>query len=109
MKRTTPLMTFVFVFILTFSGLSIHAQEKNKDLQADPVKLGDIKMRDVCILADPVSKTYFMIGSARPNSVQAYTSKDLINWIGPQIIYTAPDDLWGDIKIQSIWAPEMHY
>jgi len=102
-------MTFVFVFILTFSGLSIHAQEKNKDLQADPVKLGDIKMRDVCILADPVSKTYFMIGSARPNSVQAYTSKDLINWIGPQIIYTAPDDLWGDIKIQSIWAPEMHY
>jgi GH43 family beta-xylosidase len=94
----------LFLFLLQ----PTHAQEKTTEIQVDSIKLTDIKMRDMCILADPQSKTYFMIGSARGNRVRAYTSKDLYNWYGPQIIYTAPDDLWGDIKIYGIWAPEMH-
>jgi beta-xylosidase len=42
-------------------------------------------------------------------TVRAYTSKDLVNWTGPTVIYRAPNDVWGDIPIVSIWAPEMHY
>ena len=95
----------IFLFLLQ----PIHAQEKKQQVQTDSIKLENIKMRDMCILADPQSKTYFMIGSARGNSVRAYTSKDLINWYGPQIIYNAPDDLWGNIQIFGIWAPEMHF
>ena len=59
------------------------------------------------MLADPVSKEYIMVGPAG-RSVKSYKSKDLIHWEGPTIIYTAPDDVWGDIRINSIWAPELH-
>ena len=70
--------------------------------------LDQIRWRDNCVLADPVSKTYIMVGPAG-RSVMSYKSKDLIHWTGPDIIYTAADDVWGDIKINSIWAPELHY
>lgn len=76
--------------------------------QAENVKLADILMRDPCILPDPASKTYYMIGSARGNRVRAYTSKDLATWQGPQTIFTAPPDIWGQIPIFGIWAPELH-
>jgi arabinan endo-1,5-alpha-L-arabinosidase len=72
-----------------------------------PITLGKIRMRDVCILPDQKSKTYYMIGPAG-RGVRAYTSKDLVNWVGPDIIFRAPDDIWGNIPIVSIWAPEMH-
>ncbi len=72
-----------------------------------PVKLADIRMRDPCILADSNSKTYYMIGSSR-RSVRAYTSTDLATWQGPQTIFDPPADIWGDIPVVGIWAPEMH-
>lgn len=71
------------------------------------VKLGNIRMRDVCILADQATKTYYMIGPGG-RGVRAYTSKDLATWQGPQAIFRAPDDIWGTIPIVSIWAPELH-
>lgn len=70
-------------------------------------KLRDLRMRDVCILADQASKTYYMIGPAR-RGVRAYTSKDLATWEGPRVIYIAPNDVWGDIPVVGIWAPELH-
>lgn len=106
--RTSLIMIFVIAFI-SFLPFSSRAQQNIQPVHPDSVKLGDINMRDVCILADPVSKMYYMIGAARGNSVRAYTSTDLINWYGPQIIFTAPDNLWGDIQIFGIWAPELHY
>jgi GH43 family beta-xylosidase len=72
-----------------------------------PITLGKIRMRDVCILPDAPSKTYYMIGPAG-RAVRSYTSKDLVNWVGPQVILRAPDDFWGNIPIVSIWAPELH-
>ena len=71
------------------------------------VNLADIRMRDVCIMPDAASKTYYMIGPGR-NSVRAYTSKDLKSWQGPQTIFRAPDDIWGEIRTAGIWAPELH-
>ena len=70
--------------------------------------LDDMHWRDNCILADPVSHTYYFVGPAG-RSVMSYKSKDLKHWEGPTIIYTAPSDVWGDTKINSIWAPELHY
>jgi len=72
-----------------------------------PITLGKIRMRDVCILPDRKSGTYYMVGPAG-RAVRAYTSKDLLNWVGPEIVFRAPEDIWGDIPIVSIWAPEMH-
>jgi enterochelin esterase-like enzyme/GH43 family beta-xylosidase len=69
--------------------------------------LSEIYMRDVCILPDAANGTYYMIGPGR-NSVRMYTSKDLKTWQGPKTIFRTPDDIWGDIPVVSIWAPEMH-
>jgi arabinan endo-1,5-alpha-L-arabinosidase len=79
-------------------------------------KLQDVRMRDVCILADPATKTYYAVAAAvlEPGGgygragVRVYTSKDLVSWEGPQIVFHAPNDLWGDINIRAVWAPEMH-
>ena len=69
------------------------------------------------MLADEKTKTYYAISSGRApdkegfrnSAVRAFTSKDLINWEGPHIIFQTPKDLWGDINIVGIWAPEMHF
>src|SRR5208337_1920177 len=34
---------------------------------------------------------------------------DLATWQGPQVIFSAPEDIWGKIPIVSIWAPELHF
>src|SRR3954471_17301023 len=70
-------------------------------------KLADVRMRDVCIRPDPATKTYYMVGPAR-RGVRMYTSRDLRTWDGPQVIYRPPDDVWGDVQVWGIWAPEMH-
>lgn len=80
-------------------------------------KLADIRMRDVCILLDEKTGTYYAISSGRAaakegfriSAVRAFTSKDLLNWEGPHTIFQTPADLWGDVNITSIWAPEMHF
>lgn len=81
------------------------------------LSLENIRMRDVCILADQTTKTYYAISSGRApvregfrnSTVRAYTSKDLINWEGPHTIFQTPVNLWGDVNIIGIWAPEMHF
>ncbi len=69
--------------------------------------LSTIRMRDVCILPDPATETYYMVGPGR-NSVRVYTSKDLTMWQGPKTIFRTPEDIWGDIRVIGIWAPELH-
>jgi beta-xylosidase len=74
---------------------------------AGSVHLKDIRMRDPCILGDEATKTYYLIGSGG-RSVRAYTSADLTTWQGPRTIFTPAADIWGDIPVVGIWAPEMH-
>lgn len=80
------------------------------------VRLADLRMRDVFILVDERTRTYYAVSSAfvpasegrgRP-AVRAYTSKDLITWEGPHIIFQTPPDFWGEANIRGIWAPELH-
>lgn len=86
---------------------SAWAQPAFTQQPSGPITLGKIRMRDVCILPDQKTKTYYMVGPTG-RAVRAYTSKDLLNWTGPEIVFRAPGDIWGDIPIVSIWAPEMH-
>lgn len=86
-------------------------------LQFGTHKLENVRMRDVCILVDEKTKTYYAISSGRApakdgfknSAVRAFTSKDLINWEGPHFIFQTPVDLWGDVNITGIWAPEMQF
>src|SRR5262245_46770129 len=72
-----------------------------------PIALADIRTRDICILADAATKTYYMVGPGR-GGVAQYTSKDLKIWDGPRLVYTTPPNVWPDIQVGGIWAPEIH-
>lgn len=98
LHRLTPLF-----LLLT----PLAAQTGEPELRTEP--LSEIYMRDACVLPDPETKTYYMVASARGAAVRAYTSKNLIDWEGPHIVYRTPDGMWGeDVEIRSIWAPEIH-
>jgi beta-xylosidase len=72
-----------------------------------PIALADIRIRDICILADKVTNTYYMVGPGGRGIVQ-YTSKDLATWDGPRPVYSPPQDVWPNIRTGGIWAPEIH-
>ena len=75
--------------------------------------LQEIRIRDPFILADKNTKTYYMYAQMgnlrnvthRKRGVEAYTSKDLQYWYGPQPVFVMPDDFWGR---EAVWAPEVH-
>jgi len=79
--------------------------------------LSDIVARDPCILPDKATNTYYLIASARGTDVTkyggptvlAYASKDLVHWQSPKPIFTVPKDIWKDIPVEAIWAPELHF
>lgn len=81
-----------------------------------PLKLADIRMRDVCILPDPSTQTYYAITAMvgpRPATPQAprvevLASKNLVDWSGPTTVFEVSPGFWGDTPIRGIWAPEMH-
>src|SRR5437870_11945752 len=102
--------------IVLVALLSIDAQSVADVQQIGKIKLADVEMRDVCILADETTRTYYAVSSTfvptteargRP-AVRAYTSKDLITWEGPHIIFQTPPDFWSGVNIRGIWAPELH-
>jgi beta-xylosidase len=98
------------LFLVLLFPITVSAQS------TDSIRFADVRMRDVCILADEATKTYYAVSSTFVPStegrgqpaVRAYTSKDLINWEGPHTIFQTPPDFWGNANIRGIWAPEMH-
>lgn len=108
---------FLLVVFALAVGSNLYAQNP-QPIQTGPGQhLENIRMRDICILVDEKTKTYYAISSGRSpakdgfrnSSVRAYVSKDLVNWEGPHTIFQTPVDLWGEVNIVSIWAPEMHF
>ncbi|MDR1860638.1 MAG: glycoside hydrolase family 43 protein [Bacteroidales bacterium] len=84
-------------------------------LPAQPTtkELADIHVRDPYIL--PVAKTgwYYLYKSASVTSesgitvggVEAWKSKDLVNWEGPVQVFRMPENNWITGRV---WAPEVH-
>ncbi|MBK1879335.1 glycoside hydrolase family 43 protein [Pelagicoccus mobilis] len=81
---------------------------------ADSLKLTDLRVRDPFIVADDDTGLYYLYAQKAnrldredPNDqgVEAYVSKDLVNWSRPHSVLTLPDDFWGR---QMVWAPEVH-
>lgn len=104
-----------FVALLLVNSSVFSQTARPTPLPFGTYKLADVRMRDVCILADEKTKTYYAISSGRAAAkegfrnaaVRAFKSKDLINWEGPHTIFQTPSDIWGDVNIIGIWAPEM--
>ena len=74
------------------------------------LKTKDIRIRDPYIFAHVKDETYYMYAQSadRKDSdfigVEAYSSKNLINWQPPHRVLTLPDTA----DIMAVWAPEMH-
>ena len=107
MSTKTFIRLLICVMVSVTGSNMLFGQTKRPN-QTGIINLDSLQWRDMCVLPDPASKTYYMVGPGGRN-VRCYTSKDLKNWEGPKMIYTAPQDVWGDIPIVSIWAPEMHF
>ncbi|NLZ07610.1 MAG: family 43 glycosylhydrolase [Phycisphaerae bacterium] len=103
MRSISVILVLVLVSAMAAGGQRRWMIEDSNDI----VHLSQIYLRDVCILPDAASRTYYMVGPGF-NSVRIYTSKDLKTWQGPRTIFRTPDDIWGDIRVVNIWAPEMH-
>ena len=74
------------------------------------VKLADVRLRDVFILPDAPTQTYYLYNSYRRGpagrpAVIAYKSRDLESWEGPYVVFETPTDFWAQ---RGIWAPEVH-
>lgn len=108
--KTTRLVCVVACLLLGVRA-GVHAQPAQEDARR-AVRLADVRMRDACVLVDEATKTYYIVSSTRTNSgpaVRAYTSRDLVTWEGPHIVFQTPPDFWGEgVNIKGIWAPELH-
>jgi beta-xylosidase len=108
--RPRPLLIPLSLLATLLAAPPARAQGAPRARPAQPIttaRLTDIHMRDIGVLADSSTHTYYAVASAG-RAVRAYTSKDLVNWTGPHIVFQTPPDFWGDVNIRSIWAPEMH-
>jgi len=74
----------------------------------DAAQLSEIRMRDACILPDPETQTYYLVASAWRGGVRQYTSRDLKDWEGPEIIWQTPEEFWPGCEMAGVWAPELH-
>jgi len=115
-KRNMKVFFAMTVFLVTLAFTAAQVSPRPTPAVFGKRSLADVRLRDVCILADKKTKTYYAVAATRaPDKpgfrnagVQAYMSKDLIIWEGPNVIFQVPDDLWGDIPIKAVWAPELH-
>jgi beta-xylosidase len=94
--------------LLALGSWSAPAAEPPAGPPVTTVRLADVRMRDACVLPDPATHTYYLVAAAPGNAVRAYTSKDLVNWEGPHVIFKTPPGFWGGAPIRGIWAPELH-
>ena len=97
-------MKNLFLFIILFITASLSAQQRNiiPEIRKN-VSLDSIRLSDPAILADDVTKMYYMTGSGG----LLWKSLDLQIWEGPyQVTRTDPDSWMGERPM--IWAPELH-
>lgn len=68
------------------------------------IDLADLPFRDICVMPDPATNTYYMIGylisSSSTKEIACYQSKDLQNWGGYTTVFEGQYD--------QNWAPEFY-
>lgn len=104
-RHDSPVWVFLTLTLLAWFA-EVRAQAQVQDI-------ADIHIRDPFILPDAKTGTYYMYRSSGIRNgkgetiggVEAFKSKDLVNWEGPIRVFTVPEDNWitGDV-----WAPEVH-
>ena len=84
------------------------------------IHVNDLCVHDPFILLDSKTRRYITYRGYSPNrpwdralgiaqhaGVVAYTSKDLVWWDGPRLVFEIPEGFWAD-RDSAPWAPEVH-
>src|SRR5690606_1740946 len=78
------------------------------------LRLTDIPAHDPYVWVDKANGVYYLYTSGSPRlngmeryGVVTYRSMDLLNWEGPIVVFTVPDDVWAH-PMHGTWAPEVH-
>ena len=98
-KTIVPVMLLLIICVQDVFAQNEHLTPEN------------IRIRDPFILADTLTKTYYLYASKTnrnenaTNSVEVYTSKDLQHWEAPQTVFAVDTSFWAQ---KHVWAPEVH-
>ncbi|HYQ59391.1 MAG TPA: glycoside hydrolase family 43 protein [Draconibacterium sp.] len=107
MNSKTLRQFFLLLTVFTLSAQFIFAQTPQRRRASQEVRtvhFDDLRMSDPYILADPVTKMYYLTSSGG----RMWKSEDLKMWTGPyNIIDIDPNSWMGGSP--SIWAAELHY
>lgn len=92
----------LLILCLLCPGATSFAQEKAEGFK-ERIPLDSIRLSDPAILADSLTKTYYMTGTGG----LLWKSSDLKTWRGPYIVARTDSDSWmGEHPM--IWAAEIH-
>ncbi len=115
------------VFISSYANTCLSNNTDANDVnQITPTKkfptidINNLAVHDPFILAEPNTQTYYIYQGYAPfrrrgaaarlsenAGVIAYTSKDLVKWHGPKLVFEIPEGFWAD-RNAGPWAPEVH-
>lgn len=78
------------------------------------LRLSDIPAHDPYVWVDMQAGVYYLYTSGIPKftgmeryGVLTYRSNDLLEWEGPYVVFTVPDNVWAH-PMHGTWAPEVH-
>ena len=100
-------LTFIFLSVL---ALAVSCKDRKPAVAPEAgIPTDSIYCRDPFIVADQATKTYYLYRSSTTpeglGGVEAFTSKDLKTWSGPERVFTVPED---NFITGRVWAPEVH-
>ncbi|HUW63080.1 MAG TPA: glycoside hydrolase family 43 protein [Candidatus Bathyarchaeia archaeon] len=92
--------------LLLLTTLLVASCAQGKDC---PLTLDQFRVRDPFILPVPSQGLYYLFNTgvakyAWGRGFPVYTSRDLVNWAGPEPAFKPPDDF----PTINLWAPEVH-
>lgn len=93
------------------NAVALHAEKKQKYYRAVfTMKITDIHLRDPFVLHE--NGQYFLYGtrgetafSKKADGFDVYLSKDMLEWDGPKVCFSKPQDFWAT---KNFWAPEVY-
>ena len=109
MKKQNLIISIIVLVVSFANSYTGTAQETERKT----IHLADIRLRDGNMLANPSDQYFYFVTSmvSRDNdpkigpAISAFRGRNLIDWEGPFVVYTASKDAWQGLDVTEIWSP----
>jgi arabinan endo-1,5-alpha-L-arabinosidase len=99
-------ISFIFLIWIASTNASAQTQQRPSALmESYNLPLTSLRVRDPFILADAVSRNYYLYVNSMPN-IKLFESKDLVNWKDKGSVFKADAAFWGK---EDFWAPDAFF